>query len=238
VVEKLATKANIKTVLDLLAGRQVAAADVARIPNAEKLRQARPEDLVIITFSSHGYADRKGEGKFYFVTYDIGASSDFDEMLRRSISSNELSLWLRDVDAGEMAMIVNACYSSAAITGEGFKPGPMGSRGLGQLSYEKGMRILAATQADNVALENELIRQSLLTYALIRDGLELGRADFKPEDKVITLAEWLAYGEDRVPKLYESILSGKITDPDTLRIQQPSLFDFSRKRRDMVLKRK
>ena len=55
---------------------------------------------------------------------------------------------LRDVDAGDLVLIVDACHSAAAIEGTDFKPGPMGSRGLGQLSYDKGMRILTATQAD------------------------------------------------------------------------------------------
>ena len=45
----------------------------------------------------------------------------------------------------------------------------MGSRGLGQLSYDKGMRILTATQADNVALEKGGL--GLLMRALLVDGL-------------------------------------------------------------------
>jgi hypothetical protein len=35
------------------------------------------------------------------------------------------------------------------------KSGPMGCRGLGQLAYDKGMRILTASQADNMALEHD-----------------------------------------------------------------------------------
>ncbi len=75
-------------------------------------------------------------------------------LLARSVSSDELSLWLRDVDAGVLVLIVNACQSAAAVEGEGFKPGPMGRRGLGQLAYDKGMRVLAATQADNVGADD------------------------------------------------------------------------------------
>src|SRR4051794_32620401 len=81
----------------------------------------------------------------------------------------------------------------------------MGSRGLGQLSYDKGMRILTSTQADDVALESALVEQGLLTYALTRDGLEAARADFKPKDARITVAEWLAYGVERVPALHAEV---------------------------------
>lgn len=196
----------------------------APIPNFEKLRPATPDDMVLILYASHGYADRAGN--FYLIPYDTGPGTQkvFTETVRQhSISSEDLSLWLRDVDAGELVLIVDACHSTAAVEGRGFKPGPMGSRGLGQLSYDKGMRILTATQADNVALENKAIKQGLLTYALTKDGLELRHADFKPQDKTITLLEWLEYGEARVPKLNEEIRSGVISIANTLTADQPHL---------------
>jgi hypothetical protein len=46
-----------------------------------------------------------------------------------------------------MVMILDACYSAASIESADFKPGPMGSRGLGQLAYDKRIRVLAASQA-------------------------------------------------------------------------------------------
>jgi WD40 repeat protein/uncharacterized caspase-like protein len=203
VTEMTATKANFKAVLDALAGKAVDAEALRKIPNADKLRQATPEDLIIISFSSHGYADERGT--FYLLASDTGAGGEMRDTLARAISSDELSAWLRDVDAGELVLVVDACHSAASVQGEGFKPGPMGSRGLGQLSYDKGMRILTSTQADNVALESGLIEQGLLTYALTRDGIESGRADFRPRDKEITVAEWLAYGVERVPALHAEV---------------------------------
>src|SRR6185295_8721372 len=148
-----------------------------------------------------------------FVPYDTGQVTGqriTAEFMRRCVSSEELSLWLRDVDAGEMVMIADACHSAATVDVEGFKPGPMGSRGLGQLAYDKGMRILTSTQADDVALESDLIKQGLLTYALTHDGIEAKQADFKPRDKSITLAEWLEYGVSRVPALYKEISRGEL----------------------------
>ena len=73
VTETTATKKNVKAVLDLLAGRAVDPEVKKQIPNADKLQQARPEDLVLLSFSSHGYADRSGN--FYFVLYDTGPST-------------------------------------------------------------------------------------------------------------------------------------------------------------------
>ena len=242
---KLATKANLKAVFDVLAGRK---AKVDGIPGADQLRAATPDDLVLISFSGHGYGEG---GQFYLVPGDTGAGSGRQvtpELTTRAISSDELSNWLKDVDAGEMVMIVDACHSAASV-GEDFKPGPMGSRGLGQLAFDKGMRILAATQSDDVALESDLIKQGLLSYALVRDGLGDQQADYKPKDRKITLDEWLSYGVDRVPRLAEEVISGKViaargTGQERAAVlvsggesmkkrafQTPALFDFRRNTR-------
>jgi hypothetical protein len=58
--------------------------------------------------------------------------SDDSDVIDGGVSSDDLSRWLRDVDAGDLVMVVDACHSAASVEGSGFKPGPMGSRGLGQ----------------------------------------------------------------------------------------------------------
>ena len=132
----------------MLAGRKDAA-NVSGVEGAEGLRRAEPQDLVLLTFSGHGYADPRGNS--YLVPQDTsgGERREAKDILDKLISSEELSFWLRDVDAGEMVMIIDACHSAASVDTPGFKPGPMGDRGLGQLAYDKGMRILAATQAED-----------------------------------------------------------------------------------------
>src|SRR5690606_13426799 len=55
-----ARKATLRAVLDLLAGRPVPDGLRARIPQADRLAQATPDDLVLITASSHGYVDAAG----------------------------------------------------------------------------------------------------------------------------------------------------------------------------------
>ena len=248
-----ATKRNIKTFFDLLTGKKVAAQQLNDIPSAAKIKQAKPEDLVAIFFSSHGYAD--SVGNFYLMPYDIGqseactANGKIDEqVLKRSISSEDLSLWLRNVDAGQLIMIVDACYSAAVVRNKEFKPGPMGSRGLGQLSYDKGMKILAATQEDNLAREVGKLKQGLLPYVLTRKGIDERRADFRPPDGVVMITEWLQYGVMEVPKLYQTMRDtrsalrkpGEVTKridqkANEGQIQQPLLFNFSRNKTDSVL---
>lgn len=248
--EHHADKALLHTILDRLAGKPVSIS-LDEIPGAGRLQPATPDDLVLLSFSGHGYAD--AGGNFFLLTQDTGPGPgkqvDHD-LLKRSISSDELSHWLKDVDAGDMTLIVDACQSAASVEGKDFKPGPMGSRGLGQLSFDKGMRILAASQADEYALENDKIKQGLLSFALVSDGIEAFEADHAPKDGKLMLDEWLRYGVSRVPGLAEEVKTGKMRvssrgdSRGVIRVsttgagkprpaQQPALFDFAKKRRQV-----
>ena len=252
-----ATKANIRALFDLLAGRPVAAEDLARIPGAERLRSATPDDVVIFSLSTHGVTD--AAGGFHLAPSDLGPPREDgaqvdDEALRTWISNDELSDWVRDVDAGSIILIVDACQSAATVHSQGFKPGPLGSRGLGQLAYDKGMRIVAATGVDSVALESGLLRQGFLSFALGVDGLQDGLADWRPRDGAISLSEWFAYGVRRVPEIHELVRNG--TAPVALKggrtvkpffpggspsgswAQEPVVFDFASQGRDLLLQGK
>jgi hypothetical protein len=241
-----ATKANIWAVLARLAGKPTPPGALAGVQGADQVARATPDDLVIVTFSGHGYTAK--DGVFYLLPSDSGKELTFgSETLAKFISTEELSEWLRPVDGGQIAMIIDACHSAASVEQHGFKPGPMGDRGLGQLAYDKAMRILAASQADDVALESERLKQGLLTYALVHDGLARdpdGKrvADAKHAGK-LTLAEWLRYGEQHTPALFEDIRVGRkvpvyvgrdsIASPGFKEkvvdhAQTPSLFDFAR----------
>lgn len=254
--ENLALRENIGAMFDLLAGRDVDPRLVKRIPGADRTLPAVPEDQVIISFSGHGYKDR--EGVFHLFPHDIGPGNQrvlSKALFQHTITSHDLSQWLRDVDAGGIVLIVDACNAAASVEGKGFKPGPMGSRGFGQLAYDKGMRVLTASQAEDVALESPLIRHGLLTYALVEEGIHAAKADQPPEDNRITVREWLAYGEQRVPGLYQEILSGNLSPPSGVGcfrglvmhtgnpegeepasyVQHPSLFDFSRGDAEVLL---
>ena len=82
------------------------------------------------------------------------------------------------------------CHSAASIQGEGFKPGPLGSKGLGQLAYDKRMRVLAASQSDQAAREmGGQIGAGVLTYTLLHDALEANQG--ADEKESITLKSWL-----------------------------------------------
>jgi hypothetical protein len=215
--------------------------------DASQLDQTTPDDIVIFSFSGHGWADKKGN--FYLVPSDgMWRASDETPDKATLISAAELTRAFTALRAGEVALIIDACHSGASVDTGGFKPGPMGDAGLGQLAFDKGLRILAASQASDVAFEDPVLQQGLLTYALAREGItpDFGKADENGDGRIV-LDEWLRYAVGRLPSLSEESRSGRVAaaagtgrpggsrDLDLLdagpvaqaKPQEPALFDFT-----------
>lgn len=203
--------------------------------------KARPDDLVVVSFSSHGYTTR--DGQFYIVPADARVSEiGTPESMRKLISATELSEWLREVDAGTLVMVIDTCHAAQSVDAAGFKPGPMGDRGFGQLAYDKRMQILAATQGDDVASEFPALRHGVLTYTLVDEALQaIGsrRAADLNGDGNLAIGEWLRFAEKLTPQVYDDAIDGKIRNVapvgpavgSTLRrrAQTPALFDFQKR---------
>ena len=243
-ISSVASRAHVLGALGALAGEPESIVGFGLAPGATSLRKAGPDDFVYFSFSGHGLA--AGEGRFHLFLSDIGQGtgrSIDEELLGRTLDSSSLARYLGRVDAGAMVVVIDACNSAASVEGGGgFRPGPMGSRELGQLAYDKGMRIVAASQAEEVALESDRLRHGLLTYALVREGLERGLADRSPADGAVDLGELLAFGVERVPVLYEELRDGRFEpEPRSAEppfrptgaakgaTQRPKLFDFARR---------
>jgi uncharacterized caspase-like protein/WD40 repeat protein len=210
--------------------------------DASKLDVVNPDDIVIITFSGHGWTQEQDD--FYLLPSDAKwPEGDPAPDIGSLISSSELTMWLRMVNAADIALIIDACHSGASVDSGNFKPGPLGDAGLGQLAYDKGIRILAATQADGVALEIAALEQGLLTNALAGagEGLEQRDTDLDGDGK-ISLSEWMAYPKWRLLDYNDDIRlkTGDEADDDSVafafpnrspvkakKVQQPSVFDFT-----------
>jgi hypothetical protein len=155
---------------------------------------------------------------------------------------------MSDIDAGTMALVIDACYSAASVANGTFKPGPLGDPGLGQLAFDKGVLILTATQADDVAVEDANLKQGLLTYVLAAEGLGEGEgnADLDRDGRIM-LTEWLRYAVKRLPDLQSDprvaglaarsvIFHDRPQGSVEKRIQEPSLFDFNVTPRQIALR--
>jgi WD40 repeat protein/uncharacterized caspase-like protein len=174
----------------------------------EKLKAAQPEDAVVVYFAGHGIAV---EPRFYLIPHDLGYAgkreaiddASFRQVLANSISDEELVGLFEGVNAGQLLLVIDACNSGQVLESEEQRRGPMNSKGLAQLAYEKVINVLTAAQGYQAALENAELGHGYLTYALIEDGLRRMEADYKPRDGRVLLREWLDYASEKVPRMQE-----------------------------------
>ena len=237
-----ATKANILSALKRLAG--ISEAPTLKAGPLERLKRAEPEDAVIIYFAGHGTAQGQ---RFYLIPHDLGYAGNrgaldengLKEILSHSISDLELEDAVEGLAAGSLLMVIDACNSGQALEAEEKRRGPMNSKGLAQLAYEKGMYILTAAQSYQAALEAAQLGHGLLTYALVEEGLKTAAADNQPKDGILSAREWLDFATERVPLLQEekmkqgrglgldiSFTEGeqKNVDPEQRSVQRPRVF--------------
>jgi len=235
-----ATRANVLTALSRLAGAATEAP-----PNMpavlSRIRPVEPEDAVVVYFAGHGTAQK---ARFYLIPHDIGYLGPRDAldlaglttMLEHSISDRELEQAFEHIDASGLLLVIDACNSGQALESEEKRRGPMNSKGLAQLAYEKGIYVLTAAQGYQAALEAAELGHGFLTYALVEDGLNKAAADAN-KDQTILIREWLDYAVDRVPEMQTAALAGArglkivfapgdeaITDPTKRNVQRPRVF--------------
>jgi WD40 repeat protein/uncharacterized caspase-like protein len=228
-----ATKANILLALKLLAGT-AGPLPKDSPPVLAKIKPAQPEDAVVFYFSGHGTAQ---DDRFYLIPHDLGYqgprakldASGLTSILEHSISDLELEEVLRGVDVDQLLLVIDACNSGQALKAEEERRGPMNTRGLAQLAYEKGMYILTASQSDEVAFESAGLKHSYLAYALVEEGIKSGAADADSNGQVF-LKEWFDYATERVPRIgREKTQTGKQleeVDADEQRVQRPRVFNM------------
>lgn len=173
---------------------------------ADIAAKAQPEDAVVMYFAGHGTAE---QNQFYLIPHDLGyrgarnqiTAASVKLVLSRSISDRELERAFEAINAEQLLLVIDACNSGQALEAAEKRRGPMNSKGLAQLAYEKGMYVLTASQSYQAAIEPEDLKHGLLTYTLIEEGLKRTAADTEPKDGTIVLREWLNYAIERVPQL-------------------------------------
>jgi WD40 repeat protein/uncharacterized caspase-like protein len=241
-LDKEATRANILAALARLAGQDTS--DSAGPPALGKLEPAQPEDAVFVYYAGHGVA--RGP-RFYLIPHDMGYDgviggvddAGWKTLVAHGISDLDLEQAFEKIDAERLVLIVDACQSGQALEADEKRRGPMNSKGLAQLAYEKGMYVLAAAQGFQSAVEVAELGHGILTYALVEEGLKTGAADTAPADGQVLLREWLDYSVVRVPQMQQAAMQQarkvgreiafvdgeqKITDLGKRSLQRPRVF--------------
>jgi WD40 repeat protein/uncharacterized caspase-like protein len=230
-----ATKANIVAAIKRLSGEP--GPPSLKAGPLDNLKRAEPEDTVVIYFAGHGTAQAQ---RFYLIPHDLGYTGErtklteqgLKTMLDHSISDVELEAAVEGLDAAHLLLIIDACNSGQALEAEEKRRGPMNSKGLAQLAYEKGMYILTAAQSFQAALEAAQLGHGYLTYALVEEGLKTSVADSAPKDGVVIAREWLDFAAERVPQMQEDKMTqGRglgieivFTEGEARTVQRPRVF--------------
>jgi WD40 repeat protein len=240
--EKLGTFAQ--TIVTAFTDEQATKANVLKALG-ELAAKVAPEDAVVIYFAGHGTAQAN---RFYLIPHDLGYAGGRDAIdeaglqtiLTHSVSDLELQAAIEKIDAGQLLMVIDACNSGQALESEEKRRGPMNSKGLAQLAYEKGMYILTAAQSYQAAQEASKFGHGFLTYALVTEGLEQNKADDEPHDGNVLVREWFDYATRRVPQMQVELMKEaqagrgvhvafvkgeeQIADPAERNVQRPRVF--------------
>ena len=233
-----ATKTNLKAVFSKLSGRslnpELETSLKKAIPNYADIQKIGPDDVLFVYIASHGYKSPQGE--YYAIPYDVGddntglSESTLDDcfankvisstckkakqFLFNSISSVDLFNWWTEIDGDEMVLVLDSCHAGSA-PGESFRDAPLGDKSFGQLAYDKGMRILTATEPDDKAFSPAQLGISFLADVLIEV------AKLQPE---FSIGTWLRRTERSAPEKYES-LNQRLGNAGIREI--PHLLDFN-----------
>jgi WD40 repeat protein len=163
--------------------------------------KAGPEDTVIITYAGHGITF---EHSFYLVPCDLGTKEEITlkELAAMSIGDNELERIIAGggedpgLQAKHIALILDACHAGQVLEADEWRVGPMNSRGLAQLAWEKGMEVLTASQSDQLAKELKSLGHGLLTYALLEGFNKAPR-----EGTLLECPLWFDFAAREVPNV-------------------------------------
>jgi WD40 repeat protein len=174
---------------------------------ADISRRARPQDAIIIFYAGHGVAV---DDRYYLLPEDLAFDGTPSELHARGLdtlpSSAISDLDLQNALAGEQAevaaLILDACQSGEVIGDKlAQRRGPMNSRGLAQMAYDKRMFILAASLSTQTAAEQDALEHGVLTFALVEEGLvqDMASPQRTPSGySITTLTDWLRWGANRV----------------------------------------
>lgn len=217
---------HVKMLLDEQATRKNILAELSRIA-----AEAQPEDIVIISYAGHGSVD---EDKFHLVPTEFSMEPGQPPLAKVGVSEDDLEQALRPLQAERVVLVLDACQSGKALESHEWRQGPINSRGLAQLAWEKGLEILAASQSQQAAQEawevgGVEVGHGLLTFSLSVEGFDKAP---RLEGGDLSARAWLDYAAGRVPQILASeanlrtltLETAEGEDPNARTLQTPRVF--------------
>ncbi len=180
-----------------------------------------PQDVLVVFFAGHGYALReegsKGSWEWYLLPYTHAWNTKAErktELIRRhGIPSRRLMRSLMKTRAQRVFLILDSCRSGAVVDAVSSSAGralddAVGQKTLRRIARVGGIHILAASRADEDAIELLSVPHGALTY-LILEGIR-GAADENQNGKV-SVSEIIGYATREMPLLSRRLVRETIS---------------------------
>ena len=153
------------------------------------LQEAGKNDLVLIYYSGHGKLD--AAGRLHLATTDTRVKV----LESTSVPVSSIRNYIDTSPSNKVILILDCCYSGSVASA--FMKGSVDEQ-LQQVSDARGIYILTASTAIQVAQERSEDKFSLLTKHLLQ-GIEEGAAD-ADDDGEVTVDELYSYAYARMQK--------------------------------------
>ena len=186
-----------------------------------------PPDVLVVFFAGHGYAVReegeRGGWEWYLLPYthawnaNRASFTDQAEKIKivrgHGLSSRRLMQVLTKTDAQHVFLILDSCRSGAVIEAVSSSTGrelddAVGQKTLRRIGRVGGIHILAASRADEDAVELVSEPHGALTY-LILEGIR-GAAD-ENRNRRVSVGEIIGYVTREMPLLSRRLVSETIS---------------------------
>lgn len=164
-------------------------------------RRAARNDMVLIYFAGHGapevdVTNAESDG---LAKYLVPRDGDPDSLYTTALPMDEIQRIFARIQAERVVLLLDACYSGTAggrtFARQQVRAGVMNDQFLERLTRSRGRIIMAASGANEVALELPALGHGLFTYYVL-EGLR-GKAD-RNGDGIVTVSELYEYVEVQV----------------------------------------
>jgi hypothetical protein len=166
-------------------------------------RSAHKDDLIVIFFAGHGApeVDPRGVESDGLAKYLVPADADPDDLYSTALPMDELTTIFSRIEADQVVMFLDACYSGAAggrtFASKRTRASRIDDVFLERLTRSKGRVIVTASRANEVSLELADLGHGIFSHYLIQGIRGTGDLD---RDGMVSLQELYQYLEQEVSR--------------------------------------
>jgi len=201
-----------------------------RIAIESWLTKAKPQDLILLYWSGHGYPDPEMPDKVYFACYDtnmnIPATGYRMDRVRDSIDEHNVK---------HVIILADTCHAGKIITrGSSASPFSLSSNLKKINNIPKGWIFMVSADTDRTAIESSSWSNGAFTHCLLKalSGQADGYMSSGYKDGIISMAEIKAYISYVMPDITQKVLGVAKHPIITTSTGDPGIWQLSLKKLD------